>query len=140
MEGHAVANLHAAEALQERGELVHPVVEILVRALLRLLVLRLGHPYERRLVGAGLQVAVDAVDARVQPTADEPLPERRVAGVQGRLPLGIPGEQVGVLLEAVGKLLLAESLEDGGVVRVCLLDELWGRLVVLLLTPVNGDL
>jgi hypothetical protein len=60
-------------------------------------------------------VPIDAVDAGIQPAADKPLPERRVAGVEHRLPLGIPGEKIGVFLEAVGKVLLAESLEDVGV-------------------------
>src|SRR5207244_1876797 len=85
-------------------------------------------------------MAVHAVDASVQPTAHEPLPKRRVARVEHRVPLGIPGEQIRVLLEAVGEVLLAEPLEDVGVGRVCLLDELFRRLYVLLLTPMNGDL
>src|SRR6266511_1948317 len=86
------------------------------------------------------KVPVDAVVTGVQPAADEPLPERWVAGVQGGVPVGVPGEEVRVLLEALGKALLAEPFEDRRVGRVRLGDELPRRVVVLLLTPVNRDL
>jgi hypothetical protein len=56
------------------------------------------------------------------------------------VPVSVPGEQVGVFLEALGEVLLAEPLEDGWVGRVGLTDELRGRIDVLLLTPVNSDL
>src|SRR5206468_4161422 len=88
-------------------------------------VLRLRHPEERRLIAALGQVAVDAVEARIQAPPDEPLPERRVAGVERRVPVRVPVEQVSVLLEALRKVLLAEPLQDGRVGRVRLSDETW---------------
>jgi hypothetical protein len=115
VEGHAVAGLHTGEALQERGELVDPLVQLLVGDRRGVLSLRLRYPDQRRLVAAGGQVPVDAVVGGVQAAANEPLPERRVAGVQRRVPVGVPVEQVPVLLEALGEALLAEPLEDGGV-------------------------
>src|SRR5205823_4262286 len=102
--------------------------------------LGLRHPDERRLVAIGGQVAVDAVVTGVQPAADEPLPERRIARIQRRLPVRVPGQQVGVLLEALGEVLLGETLQDRGVARVRLADELRRRWVEVLLPPVDGDL
>src|SRR5215469_371576 len=83
---------------------------------------------------------VDAVVAGVQLPADEPLPERRGRGVERGVPALIPGQQVRVLREAVRELVLSEPLEDRRVGAVGLGDEVWRRLVVVLLAPVNGDL
>jgi len=85
-------------------------------------------------------MAVDTVVASVQPTADKPLPERRIACVERRFPLSVPAEQVPVLIEALREVLLTESPENGRVGRVCLPDKVRRRVIVLLLTPVNGDL
>jgi hypothetical protein len=124
VESHAVAGLYAADFLEERGELVDPLVQLLVGDRRGVLGLRLGHPDQGGLVPAGGQVPVDAVEGGVQAAADEPPPERRVAGVQGRVPVGVPVQQVRVLLEALGEVLLAEPFEDGRVGGVCLSDEL----------------
>jgi hypothetical protein len=140
VEGRPVADPDAAEVPQERSELVDPTVELLIGDLLGLLVLRLRHPDQGRLVRAAGQVAVDAVDAGVQPSPNEPLPERRVARVQRRVPLRIPDEEIRVLPEALREALLAEPLEDRPIGRVGLNDERRRRLVVLLLPPVHGDL
>ena len=56
------------------------------------------------------------------------------------MPVGVPGEQVRVFLEAVREVLLGESIEDGRVGGVSLRDELRRRLVILLFSSVNGDL
>src|SRR5271165_5304189 len=82
----------------------------------------------------------DAVVRGVQLAAGEPLIERRRARVQRRVPGLVPGQQVGVLLEAVRELVLGEPVPDGRVRCVGLLDELWRRRVDLLLAPVNCDL
>ena len=92
MDGHTVARLEVAEDTQERRELVDPAVQLLVRDRLRLLVLRLRYPDQRRLVPARRKVSVDAVEAGVQATADEPLPEWRGGRVERRVPLFVPGE------------------------------------------------
>ena len=92
------------------------------------------------LLAARLQVPVDAVHARVQAPADPPLPERRIARVEHRVPLAVPRQHLRVLREALREMLLAEPLEDRRVVRVRLRDERRRRRVVLLLTPMNRDL
>jgi len=57
---------------------------------------------------------VDAVDARVQLAADPPLPERRVRRVEDRVPLPVPGEELGVLLEALREVLLCNRSRIDG--------------------------
>ena len=127
-------------SLQQRRELVDPAVELLVGDLLRLLVLTLGHPDQRVLAAARLEVPIDAVDACVQTSADPPLPERRIARIENRVPLAIPRQHLGVLREALREVLLAEPLQQCRVVSVRLRDERLRRRVVLLLTPMNRDL
>src|SRR6266496_6601678 len=85
---------------------------------------QLRHEDDRRLVRARHCMPVHAVIRRIQPAADKPLPEWRVAGVQRRVPWPVPGEQIRVLLEAAGEFVLGETLEDGGVSSVGLLDAL----------------
>ena len=140
VEGDAVAGLGVADTAQQRRELVHLPIQLLVGDRLGGLRLRLGHPDERGLVRAGGQVPVDTVVAGVEPAADKPLPERRVAGVERGVPIGIPGEQVGVFLEAFREVRLTEAFEQGGVGAVRLGDERRRRMVVFLLAPVHRDL
>ncbi|GBE21803.1 hypothetical protein BMS3Bbin01_01155 [bacterium BMS3Bbin01] len=140
VERHPVTDLDATEAAQESGELVDTLIELLVGDHQGVFGLRLGHPDESRLVAAGREVAVDAVVGGVQSPTDEPLPMRRVTRVERRVPIGVPAEQVGVLLETLRKMLLTESLEDLGIRAVRLRDELRRGVVILLLTPMNGDL
>jgi hypothetical protein len=81
-----------------------------------------------------------AVHARVQPPADPPAEERRLAVVEDRVPATVPREQLGVLLEALREVLLGKALEDRLVVGVGLLLEVGGRRDVLLFAPMHGDL
>src|SRR5436305_12073769 len=83
---------------------------------------------------------VDAVRRCVQPAADEPLEEWGPARVQKRVPLLVPVEHLGVLLEALREALVRIALQNRFVRRIRLLFEILGRLVVLLLAPVNRDL
>jgi hypothetical protein len=72
----------------------------------------LRDPNESCLIASLRKVTIHTVDARVEPTADEPFPERRVAGVQGSVPILVPGEQVRILLEALREVLLAEPFAE----------------------------
>jgi len=140
MERHAVLRLHAAEVLEQGRELVHTPVEFRVGELDGLLVLELGHPDESVLAAARLEVPVDAVDAGVEPAPDPPLEEGRGRRVKDRVPLLVPGQKLGVFLEALREVLLGEALPDRRIVRVRDLLQALGRRDVLLLTPVDGDL
>ena len=140
VQGDPVAGLEPGEVAQQRGELVHPVVQLTVGEGERLLRLRFPHEDQRGLVRVPLQMAVHAVIGRVQPAAGKPLPERRVSGIQDRIPFLVPAEQVRVFGEAVGEVLLVKPVEDRRVVRVGLLDERLERIDVLFLAPVHGNL
>src|ERR1700674_862890 len=122
MELTAVTLLEPTEVAEQCGELIDALVQLLVGDGLRYLVLRFGDPDEGGLVPVLRQVAVDTVIGGVQPTTDEPLPEGRVAGIERRVPVLVPGEEVGILLEAFGEVLLPESVEE------------------LLFPPMDGDL
>jgi hypothetical protein len=137
---HPVAGLQAQVVAQHRRELVHLPVQLRVADRHVGVGFQLRHEDDRGLARAGRGEPVHAVVAGIQPAAGEPLPERRVAGVQCRVPGLIPGEQVGVLLEAVGEAFLGEPAEDGRVGGVGLRDEPRGRRVGLLLTSVHRDL
>jgi hypothetical protein len=102
--------------------------------------LGLGHPDDGVLVRIGLCVPVDAVVGGVQLSPGEPLPERRVAGIQNRVERLVPGQQVCVFGKAAGEILLGEPVIDGRVGCVGLRDERRRRLDVLLFAPVNCDL
>jgi hypothetical protein len=66
-----------AERLQHVGELIHLPIEVEIRE--RAAIARLTFPNERSLVPArSSNVPVDAIDARVDGPADEPLGVRRV--------------------------------------------------------------
>jgi hypothetical protein len=54
-------------------------------------------------------VPIDAVVAGVDLAADEPLPERRIAGVQCSVPVLIPGQQIGVFFEALREVFQPED-------------------------------
>src|SRR5438477_7420570 len=85
-------------------------------------------------------MAVHAVVAGVDFSTGEPLPKWGVARVEHRA-IGLePRQHVGIRLEAIGKLVEGELLEDSGVAHVRLRFELLGRLVELLFLPMHGDL
>jgi hypothetical protein len=140
VEGDAVAGLHACEGPEQHRELVHPPMELLIRDGLRTCRFRLGHPDERGFIAARCQVPVDAVEAGIQTAADEPLPERRIARVERGMPVGVPREQVSILLKALREALFAKPLANGRVGRIRLRDEGNRGVVVLLLAPMNRDL
>src|ERR1035437_1828360 len=140
MKGDPIAGLQPAEVPKQGCELVDPPVELLIGDRLGVLSLRLRNPDDRRLVTRPRQVAVDTVVAGVQATTHEPLPKRRVSSVERRVPVGIPAEQIAVLLKALREPLLGEPLEDARIGRVRLTDEFGRREVVALLAPVDGNL
>ena len=103
VDGHPVALAHA-EPAQPVGQAAHALVQVAVGDGLR--VAGLALPVVGDAIGPGGQVAVEAVDAHVEPAADEPPEERRVAAVADRVP-GLDPLQL-------GRLLGPEPLEVGG--------------------------
>ena len=115
-------------------------MERLVGDMLDRLVLWLRDEVNRRLILVLGEVAIDAVVAGIDATADKPSPEWRGARVERDVPRLVPVEKVGVLLEVFGKLVEAESLEDGLVFQVGLSNEFLWRMEVSLFLPMDGDL
>src|SRR6266542_2323434 len=100
MERYPIASLRVAEISEKCGKLVDTCVQFLIRDGLRVFVLWLWDPNESCLVSILLQMTVNAVVARVQPASNKPLPERRIARVQGCMPVSIPGQQISIFPEA----------------------------------------
>jgi hypothetical protein len=140
VEGDTVASLDAAKIAEQCGELIDPDIEFLIGDGFDLFRFRLGYPDQSRLVVTGFQVAIDAVVTNVEPTADKPLPKRRVAGVQRRMPIVVPGEQICVFLVAFRKVLLTKTFKNTRIACICLSNKLWTCMKILLLSPVNSDL
>lgn len=56
------------------------------------------------------------------------------------MPSLIPIEQLGVLLESIGKVRQAKAFQDGIIGNICLCDESFRRVEILFLLLVDGDL
>ena len=140
MNGDAVASLQSGEIAQHGRRFVYAIVEFLVGDDGRLFVFRLRHKNDCSLVPVLGEMAVYAVVGCVDLAAHEPFPEWGVAGVEHGVIWLEPGQHVGIGLEAIGKPVEAELLEDARVPHVRLCFELLGRLIVLLFLPVHGDL
>src|ERR1019366_6523285 len=86
------------------------------------------------------QVPVDAVITGVELSAHEPLPEGWFAGVEHGVPALVPRQHLRVFLEAIREIRLAESFVYIGIGQIRLVDEFSGRIVQLLLPPVDCNL
>ncbi len=140
VQSHPVASLEPGEVTEHGGELVDPSEQLTVADVLVGVRFQLRDPDNGGLVGIGLGVPVDAIVGSVQLAADEPVPEGGRGGVQRGVPALVPGQQVGILREALGELVLGELFEDRRIGAVGLSHESWRRLVVVLFPPVNRDL
>ena len=61
---------------------------------------------------------IDAVMRDVELPAHEPLPKGQVAGVQCRMPVMIPAQEVSIFFEALWKVFLAEPFHHGRIDQV----------------------
>jgi hypothetical protein len=77
----------------------------------------------RRLVFVFGEMAIDAVIAGVDPAADKPSPEGRIARIKRDVPRPVPVKKIGVLLEAIREIVETESFEDRFVGQVGLRDK-----------------
>ena len=87
---HPVAGLKARKVLEQRRELIHPDVKLLVSEGHIRFFLRLRHPDDGGLIPVVWEVTVDAVVAGIDPPADKPTPAGSVAGVESRMPVLVP--------------------------------------------------
>src|SRR5260370_14374710 len=106
----------------------------------RRFVLRVGNADEGRLVLVLRKMPINAVVTDIQFSADKPLPERRIVGIEDRLPALVPGQHLGVLFVALRKVLFAEARHHLWVGQIRLFDKFLGRIEDLLFFPMNRDL
>ncbi len=140
MNGDAISGLQTAEIAQQRREFIHSHIEFAVGDGYGRFGFRFRNKDHRRFVLVLGEVPVHAVVRGVDLAAHEPLPERRIAGVERRVPVLVPAQQVGVLPEAFREILLAEAFDDVGIGQIRLADKFRGRIVVFLLPPMDCDL
>jgi hypothetical protein len=95
---------------------------------------------DRGLVLILSEMAIDAIIAGVDLAADIPLPERSIAGVERLVPAFVPIQEIGILVEAVGKLVQRKSLKDVSVGQVGLGDKTCRRVVLFLFLPMDRNL
>ena len=119
VQGHPVPGLQAAEVTQQRGELVHLPVQLPVADVHRLVGLELAHEDDRRLVRIGRRCrsSTQLYEAFSLPPASHR--QTSPAGVQRRVPRLVPGQQVGVLPEALGELVLGVHRMAGSLALAC---------------------
>src|SRR5882762_6062995 len=85
-------------------------------------------------------MAVNAIVRRVDLTAGEPFPERRVAGIEDGAIRLEPRQHVRIFSEAIGELVEPEPGKGLRVPHVPLCLELLGTLIVCLFLPMHCDL
>src|SRR6185312_2474132 len=95
---------------------------------------------DRRLVLVLGEMAIDAIVTGVDPAADEPSPEWRIARIECDVPGPVPVKEIGVLSEAVRDIVETETIKDRLVYQVGLRDKSLWRVDVVLFLPVNRDL
>ena len=83
-------------------------------------------------------MSVNTVVAGVYLAANEPLPARGVACIKRRMPILIPGQQVSILLEALGEIVQAEALIDRSVGQICLGNKSGGGMELFLFFAGEG--
>ncbi len=140
MNGDAVAALETTEIAQQSRKFVHSDIEFAIGDGYRRFGFRFRNKDERRFVLVLIEVPVHAIVRGVDLAAHEPFPERRIAGVEGGVPVLVPAQQVGVLSEAFRKIFLAEAFVDVGIGQICLADKFRGRIIVFFFPPMNCDL
>src|SRR6516225_3962300 len=85
-------------------------------------------------------MAVDAVITGVELSANEPLPERRVAGIQRGVPVLVPAKHVGIFSETVREFFDTESLAHRRIGQVRLTNEFGGGIEIFFLFPMDRNL
>src|SRR5438552_2546774 len=138
--GDAVAGFEAAEIAEHGGGFVYANVKLAIGEDLRGFVFGFRDEDEGGFVFVLGEMAIDAVVGGVEFAADEPFPERRVGGVESFLPLFVPVEKIGVVVEALRKIFLGEFFDEGEVGEIGLGFEFLRRMEIFLLFPVDGDL
>jgi hypothetical protein len=107
-----VADRQAAKVAQQRRNLVHPPIELLVGNVLYRLIFELWNQMYCSFIPIPIKMSVNAIVGGINLAADEPSPERRVARIERFLPVFVLGQEIGALLKALGKIVDAKALMD----------------------------
>lgn len=86
------------------------------------------------------EMAVYAVVADVEFSADEPLPEGRIGSVESFAPGLVPIEELGVVVEALGEVFFAKLFYKCWIGEIGLGDEFFRRPIIFFFFPMNGNL
>ena len=140
MDGHEIPGLESGEIAEKSREFIHSAVELLIRDGDRRFVFRLRNADKGRLVLVLRKMPINAVVTDIQFSADKPLPEGRIARIEDRLPALVPAQHLGVLFEALRKVLFAETLHHFWVGQIRLFDKFLGRIEDPLFFPMNRNL
>src|SRR5262249_47957391 len=134
------SGLKSGKIAQQRRHFVHAVIKFLIGDGDRWNVFRLADKDECGFIPVLLQVAIDAVVRHIELAADKPFPEGSITGVKRGVPVLVPGEQVSIFPEALGKILFAEPLIDGRISEIGLSDKRRAGMVILFFLPMDGYL
>src|SRR5215467_7783608 len=85
-------------------------------------------------------MAIYTVVSSVDSPPDKPFPARRIARIQGRMPVLIPAQQIGVFFKILGKMLQAKPLIDLRVRHIGLRNKWRWGINILFFPPVHGNL
>ncbi len=124
VQGDAVPAFQPGKIPEQGGEFIHTHIKFLVGNVLVFLFHRFGDEVNGGLVLVVFQVTVYTVVAGVDLAAFKPFVAGCITGIQGLIPVFIPGQQIGVFLETVGKIIQAETIVNALVRHVCLGDEI----------------
>ena len=138
--GDAISGLETAVISQQGREFIDSHIEFAVGDGYSGFRLRFRNKDQGRFVLVLVEMPIHAVVGGVDLAAHEPLPERRIAGVEGFVPVLVPSQQVGVFAEAFRVILFAKAFDDAGIGQIRLADKLRVRIVILFLAPVNCNL
>src|SRR5216683_3521302 len=108
VKGRSITRLQPAEISQQGSEFIDPDIQLLIGDVLYRLVFQFGDEMDGGLVLALRQMAIDAVVASVDPTADIPFPERSIASIESLFPRFIPIQEIGIFVETLREVVQAE--------------------------------
>ena len=137
MNGDAISTLQTAKIAQQGREFIHSHIEFAVSDGYGRFGFRFGHKDQRRFVFVLGKVTIHAVVRGVELAADKPLPEGRIAGVEGGVPILVPRQEIGVFAKAFRKVFFAEPFDNAGVGEVRLADKFRRGIIVFFLPPMN---
>src|SRR5215469_176756 len=82
-------------------------------------------------------MAIDAIVAGVDFSADIPFPERGIASIKSLIPTLIPIQKIGIFVETLGKVVETEPLVNFLVSQIGLGYEFLRRIIVFLFLPMD---